>query len=192
MPHPARIEVADITRATRALIEERGLESVTMREIARRLGVQAPSLYFHVESRDDLLRLLITEGLKEIAVGQADAAAGKSARAGLHALADAYVAFAEANPALFSLIMGPCPEERMADADEAAAASEPLLASVAAIVAPERVLAVSQIFWSLVHGFTALGIADQFRLGGDPPAAMHEAIDLLLAGMGVAEAPDAV
>ncbi len=160
-----------------------------MREVARRLGVSAPSLYFHVESRDDLLRVIITAGLRDLAAGQVAAAAGKSPRAALHALADAYLAFAAGSPALYSLIMGPCPEERMADGELAVAASEPLMSTVAKLVPPARVLAISQVFWALVHGFTSLIIAEQFRLGGDPPAAMNEAVDLVLAGLGVVEVP---
>ncbi|MBI5946887.1 MAG: TetR/AcrR family transcriptional regulator [Chloroflexi bacterium] len=189
MPHNPRISLDAVLAAARDLLETRGAEGVTMREVARRLGVSAPSLYFHVESRDDLLRGVITAGLRELEAGQVAATTAGSPGAALHALADAYLAFASANPALYSLIMGPCPEERMADGEVAAAASAPLLRTVGEIVPPGRVLAISQVFWALVHGFTSLIIAEQFRLGGDPPAAMHEAVDLLLAGLGVVEDP---
>ena len=188
MSHSPRISLDAIVDAARELLETRGVEGVTMREVARRLGVSAPSLYFHVESRDDLLREIITAGLRDLGTGQVAAAAGKSPRAALHALADGYLSFGARNAAVYSLIMGPCPEGRMADGGLAAASAQPLLTTVAKLVAPERVLAISQVFWALVHGFTSLIIAEQFRLGGDPPAAMHEAVDLLLAGLGVVDA----
>jgi AcrR family transcriptional regulator len=38
-----------------ALVEEEGMEALTTRRLAKRLGVEGPSLYNHVASREDLL-----------------------------------------------------------------------------------------------------------------------------------------
>lgn len=186
MPHPARISSEAITSGARSLLEEHGVEGLSMRELARRLDVRAPSLYFHVEGRDDLIRLLITAGLRELGtmLTEADAGAvGPGPR--LHAMADAYASFAFGSPQLFSLIFGPCPEERRAEDATAAAASEPLLAAVAELVPPGDVLDIAQAFWSLVHGYATLALSDQFRMGGDPRRAIHRSVDYLLAGIGV-------
>lgn len=164
-----------------------------MREIARRLGVRAPSLYFHVEGRDDLLRLLTTAGLRELGemMAAADSApTGPGPR--LHAMADAYASFASASPQLFTLIFGPCPEERRAEDEVAASAAAPLLDAVAELVPPEDVLDVSQAFWSLVHGYTTLALSEQFRMGGDPRRAIHRAVDYLLAGIGASKSPQTI
>jgi hypothetical protein len=87
---------------------------------------------------------------------------------------------------LFTLIFGPCPEERRAEDEAAASASEPLLEAVVELVAREDVLDISQAFWSLVHGYTTLALSDQFRMGGEPHRAIHRAVDCLLAGIGAA------
>jgi AcrR family transcriptional regulator len=50
---PARIDRAMIARAA----YEIGLERVTMKAVADRLGVSVPGLYHHVQGRDDLMRL---------------------------------------------------------------------------------------------------------------------------------------
>jgi AcrR family transcriptional regulator len=50
---PARIDRAMIARAA----YEIGLDRVTMKAVADRLGVSVPGLYHHVDGRDDLLRL---------------------------------------------------------------------------------------------------------------------------------------
>jgi AcrR family transcriptional regulator len=42
-------------RAAMDLADESGIDSVTMRELGRRLGVEAASLYNHVAEKDDLL-----------------------------------------------------------------------------------------------------------------------------------------
>ena len=38
-----------------ALVDEEGIEALTTRRLAKRLGVEGPSLYNHVSGRDDLL-----------------------------------------------------------------------------------------------------------------------------------------
>jgi len=50
---PAKLDRAMIARA----VFEVGLDRVTMRAVAERLGVSVPGLYHHVEGRDDLMRL---------------------------------------------------------------------------------------------------------------------------------------
>jgi AcrR family transcriptional regulator len=187
MPQPARVTPDQLLAAARTLLEHEGIDGLTMRALARHLGLAAPSLYFHVESREDLLRLLTQRGLldfSEYLGGEiADVA---DPREKLHLLADAYARFAAANPQLFVLLFGPCPEERLVSPTLAEAASAPLLDALAELVPAEQVVSVSQALWSLTHGYTTLSLANQFRLGGAPGEAMHEAIDLLLAGLRVA------
>ena len=63
-----------VLRAAVALADERGLESLTMRELGRRLGVEAMSLYNHVAGKDDVL-----DGMVDLVVAEIDlpaAAAG--------------------------------------------------------------------------------------------------------------------
>ena len=48
------------------MLEESGWESVTMRPLADRLHIRAPSLYKHFSDRDQIKSALIIEGLIEI------------------------------------------------------------------------------------------------------------------------------
>jgi AcrR family transcriptional regulator len=50
---PARLDREMIARAA----SEIGLDNVTMKSVAEKLGVSVPGLYHHVEGRDDLMRL---------------------------------------------------------------------------------------------------------------------------------------
>jgi hypothetical protein len=101
-------------------------------------------------------------------------------------MADAYAGFAFASPQLFTLMFGPCPEERRAEADAAEAAARPLLAAVSDLVPAEDVLDVARAFWSLVHGYATLALSEQFQMGGDPRKAIHRAVDYLLGGLDAA------
>ena len=57
VPRPSKpiLSRRGIAEEALALVEEEGLEALTTRRLAKRLGVEGPSLYNHVASRDDLL-----------------------------------------------------------------------------------------------------------------------------------------
>lgn len=185
MPHPSRITREAVIAAARALLEEEGPEALAMREVARRLGVRAPSLYGYVDGRDGLIRLLIARGLDEL--GEALVAAtpaDASAVDRVHAIADGYIDFAFRCPRLFTLALGPCPDEHVVDAVHGETASAPLMEAVALLTGEETRLNVAQSLWSLVHGYVTLELAGQFRLGGTPRAALHEMIALYCDALG--------
>ncbi len=57
-----------VLHAAMALADERGIEAVTMRELGRKLGVEAASLYNHVAGKDDLLDAMVQLAVAEIDV----------------------------------------------------------------------------------------------------------------------------
>ena len=66
-PPRGRLDRERVLRAAIALADERGMDAVTMRELGRRLGVEAASLYNHVAGKDDLL-----DGVVDVVVAQID------------------------------------------------------------------------------------------------------------------------
>jgi TetR/AcrR family tetracycline transcriptional repressor len=57
---------ASIVQAALDLLDEAGLEGLTVRAVASRLGVQAPALYWHVRSKQDLLDEMATEIWRQV------------------------------------------------------------------------------------------------------------------------------
>lgn len=57
MPRPSKpiLSRRGIAEEALALVDEEGIEALTTRRLARRLGVEGPSLYNHIPSRDALL-----------------------------------------------------------------------------------------------------------------------------------------
>ncbi|TDC71966.1 TetR family transcriptional regulator [Micromonospora sp. KC606] len=53
------LSLARIVVAVIAVLDEEGIERLTMRRLAERLGVMAPSLYWHVDTKDDLIDLAV-------------------------------------------------------------------------------------------------------------------------------------
>jgi AcrR family transcriptional regulator len=60
------LDRAQVVRAGLELLDELGLDALTMRELAKRLGVKAASLYRHVRDKDELLILMADEICAEI------------------------------------------------------------------------------------------------------------------------------
>jgi AcrR family transcriptional regulator len=61
-----------IIRAALRVMDEEGLEAVSMRRIGRELGVEAMSLYNHVRDKEDILDSLCEEVLTEFRIPEAE------------------------------------------------------------------------------------------------------------------------
>lgn len=104
---------AEIERLAWEHLERHGAAALSLRAIARDLGMVSSAIYRYVPSRDDLLTLLITEGYRDLADAVDDALEALAARepdvdgrtrwlTASHALRD----WARARPAAWSLLYG--------------------------------------------------------------------------------------
>ncbi len=59
--HEPALDQSQIVQAALGLLDEVGFDGLTMRNLAKKLGVQAASLYWHVRNKQDLLSLLAQE-----------------------------------------------------------------------------------------------------------------------------------
>lgn len=96
--------------ATKAIVEESGAESFTLREAARRAGVNHRAAYRHFEDKSALLAAVAEEGFVELSSRIEAALArepeGASSRR-LMAIARAYVEFASQNRGAYRVMAGP-------------------------------------------------------------------------------------
>jgi AcrR family transcriptional regulator len=156
-----RDEILDV--ATR-LLEEDGPDALTMRELAARMGIRAPSLYKHVSDKADILAGLQERALLDM--GEHLAAAGP----GLAPLAGAYRSWARDHPRLYELATRrPLARERLAPGVESAAA-----APVVAAAGGDEHLA--RALWAMAHGLVDLELSDRFPPGADLDATWRTAL----------------
>lgn len=94
----AGLSRAVVVRAAAELADEQGLRQVSFSDLARRLGVKAPSLYSHVAGIDELRAEVTVLALDELADRTDRALAGLSGRTALAALGDAHRAYAREHP----------------------------------------------------------------------------------------------
>ena len=142
------------------LLNDREADSLSLREIARNVGVSATALYRHFPDKASLLGALATAGYALLADEQRDAALAQGPER-FAQLGRAYVRFAVAHPALFRLIFVNSPANMhvhsIAPTGSAAALLEQgVVQMMGADASPEARFAVMLRAWSLVHGLSML------------------------------------
>lgn len=148
-----------IVDAARELVEREGAGALTMRALAARVGVQAPSLYKHLPGKDELESHVV-------AVALADLGRSLEQAKGLPEIAHAYRRFALARPHLYRL-----------------AASSPTASERFELVAAPPLLRVlgsarrARAAWAFMHGMAELELAGRFATDADVEAAWEAGID---------------
>jgi AcrR family transcriptional regulator len=162
------LRAREIVEAAGVLLDEEGPNALTMRRLAARLGIRAPSLYKHVAGKEELEAGVISEGFAELAEVFEEAVRGVEDP--LEALAAAYRAFAHDRPHLYRLmterplrrdLLGPGVEER---------AAWPLVEAVGGNEALARAV------WAFAHGMTILELNGRFPPGADLDAAWSKGL----------------
>jgi len=184
MPTPDRTSLDEIVRAGRDLLESDGVDGVTMRAVADRVGVRPPSLYKRVRSRDDLLRLLAETTVADLA-GRLDAVAaagsGVDAVTRLGDLARALRSFAHERPAGYGLLFSP-PSAARLPPETLGPSTAALFGVVSEIAGPDEALEAARTVTAWVTGFIAMELSGSFQLGGD----VERAFDFGIARLGAA------
>ncbi|MCJ8157124.1 TetR/AcrR family transcriptional regulator [Sphingomonas sp. LaA6.9] len=159
------------------LLAERSADDLSLREVARHVGVSATAVYRHFPDKQALLSALAFEGMEEL--GRRQRAASEEAGGGLEGFAASgatYVHFAVENPALFRLIFASAPPVRLLDAepDRVGQAMRGLREDIAALMPahlPEATRRTAALHaWSLVHGLAMLILDGQVDYDPDDVA----------------------
>ncbi|TIX92292.1 TetR/AcrR family transcriptional regulator [Rhizobium sp. P44RR-XXIV] len=186
---PARYHHGDLRNALleagRALLEEGGPAALSIREIARRVGVSAPAAYHHFSGLDDIAVALAERGFAELA--ERLQAAPSNAKGQLGPAGMAYVGFARDNPGLYRLMFGEGFRGAFAADERVRAlrsdAYEVLKTGLSKRVPASEVSTAALFLWSLTHGLSLLMIDGQFDPGADPDTLV--AAVLRLSGKGL-------
>ena len=151
------------------LLEDEGPDGLSMRRIAERVGIRAPSIYKHLPDKEALEAALISVGFERMADAFEHALAG--AEDPLRALAGAYRAFAEAHPHLYRLMTDRELKRELLTAGVEERASAPIFAAVGGDIDLARAA------WAFAHGMTILELNNRFPPDADLDAAWERGID---------------
>src|SRR6185295_8903280 len=89
-----------VLRTAGQMLEKQGVEALTLRQLAGRIGVSHNAPYRHFPDRESLLAALAAEGYAMLGAAQREAAA----KQGLRGMGEAYVRFARQHPQRFRLM----------------------------------------------------------------------------------------
>lgn len=167
-----------LLEATLQLLQDKGPESISMREVARQAGVSHAAPAHHFGDKSGLLRAAAIEGLNilETDLTAAIAVSGKAddPTQTLAAAGEAYIRFAVQNPGAFNLMYQSQQVNRNnPDYQTAAqAARSQIEASVRNFLGERasaaQVQSLVTALWSQVHGFSCLLLAGNFGDPSDP------------------------
>jgi AcrR family transcriptional regulator len=140
-------------------------EPITLALLARRLGVQVPSLYKHVAGADDLQRSIANRAKAELSDALARATVGKSGPDAVAALATAYRDWALTHPGRYATTLrAPDP----GDPEDLAASSRAIQVIFDVLAAygldEADMIDATRFLRSTLHGFVALIAAGAFEL----------------------------
>lgn len=155
------------------LLSDRDLEGLSLREVARAVGVSAPSVYRHFPDKQALMTALAMEGLAQLSAAQHEAVRSARSDEEVFALAGrAYVRFALAHPALFRLIfaspvLAPARKRQVISTagrlmrDGAPHAAAEFFTAIAGAPCDQETIVASVRAYAVVHGLATLMLDGQ-------------------------------
>jgi AcrR family transcriptional regulator len=180
---PGKYHHGDLRRAVidtaLQIIAEQGIESLTLREIAQRIGVSRMAPYRHFENKAVLLVALAEEGFQSLFV-HTQAALAQSPPdllVKLQAVCVAYILYAVDNPVHYRVMFDSSLSNRKIHPSLYAAALQSFNCLMTIITECQQhklirsgdAQELAQIHWSLLHGLSMLYIDRQFATMGCAP-----------------------
>lgn len=182
MPTPSLTSVDAIVAAGRRIVEEQGLEGLTMQRVAGAVGVRAPSLYKHVANRGELVKLIVEAVVVDLG-RKLDAVVSGVSTSDLVELVRAFRSFVLDQPQSYRVVFAPMPEDWRPDQKVFTDAAAPVLRTTEAMVGSERALDAARLVTAWAHGFMTMELTGAFRIEGELDRAFEFGIDRLVAAL---------
>ncbi len=188
---PPTVTRDDVLDAAMALLRDGGAEALSMRRLARSLGVSTQVVYSRVGGKPDVARALHDRAFHELADRTTERTTTEGTRAYVHEVAQLYFDHAVADPIRFELMFATPVKEFVRDAAaqevEIACFGRTWLAAVRSWLdaeVPQRTgptaVRLAYRLWTAGHGITTVHLAGHSAPGDDPEAELHAVVDLLL------------
>ena len=172
MPESLSPRAREIVGVARDLLESEGADALTMRRLADRLGIRAPSLYKHLPHKAALETAIIITGFEEAAAAFESAAEDAEP---LAAVVRAYRAFVTANPHVYRLMTErPLPRDELPPGLEARTAA-PLVRATGGAAQARAAL-------GFIHGMVMLELNGRFPSDGLTEDAWNAGLAVFRAG----------
>jgi AcrR family transcriptional regulator len=184
MAHRAGLDRAAVVAAATKLVDEEGVEQLSLGRLAERLSIKTPSLYNHVAGLPGLRHELALFCARELRDDLTQATIGRSRAEAILALADAYRAYAREYPNRYRFTL----QAPSADDPQLAAIADEILGVIYAVLRPynlgeQNTIHAIRSLRSIVQGFVSLEVAGGFAMPVDLDDSFHWLIQLFIAGI---------
>jgi len=182
--HHGHLRQALLTTA-RSILEEVGPSGLSLRGIARRLGVSAPSAYHHFSSLDAIAIALAKQGFAELSERLENIQTGTKQQ--LAQVGKTYIGFARDNPGLYRLMFGEGFQMAAKKSRTIYFLRQRAYAAVTMRLSdrlPAKEVPTGALFlWSLTHGLALLMIDDQINSTPDLDEVIGKVLRLASTGL---------
>ena len=184
MSRRAGLDQEAVVEAAAKLVDEEGIDQLSLGRLAERLGIRTPSLYNHVAGLPGLKHDLALYCLRDVLNHLLHATIGKSRAEAIYAFANAYHTYARETPGRYALtLQAPNPVDR-----ELQAVAQQIIEVALVILEPyklseEEAIHAIRGLRSIVHGFISLEGAGSFAMPVDLDASFHWLINVFVAGL---------
>jgi AcrR family transcriptional regulator len=179
--------------AARQLLASEGLEALSLRGVAARMGVTAPALYAHVDDKLDLMRKIGEDGFESLIRGFAPISSADPLEE-IRQIARVYLRFARSNPQQFRVMFlfpapvvgAPAPDSLLKSARAYAIATDAVSRAIeAGALRPEDPQLAMLTIWSAVHGVTMMLVSGGNFGRAVEDRLMESVVDNLLRGLAI-------
>jgi AcrR family transcriptional regulator len=182
-----------ILETAQALIDEKGPDGISIREIARRIDYSPAGLYEYFDSKDDLVAAVCADGMEQLSLAFKQVPADLPPAERLVELGLHYVEFARCHPEQFLMIFNTLPSSRTS-VDQPVDQNTPydiLLKTVqAAIEAGEFGITeewaaegIAYSLWAIMHGRAMLELTFLQNFQADFDSVHRWAIETFINGL---------
>ncbi len=194
------------------MVDREGIDKITLRELADRLGTSRSAIYRHFKNKEDLMKQVILGGFDKLdaCIEPVFSNEALSLLERFHAMGKAYIDFALENPHLYRLLFGPsmsrqreevCVDEREElhkllhgdSSDEVMHNGQDngfhKLVSIILMAQEQKVfkagdpVLIATAIWSLLHGLASLAIDGHLSVIDNMDAVYEINYNILLQGL---------
>lgn len=186
--HHGNLRAALITAATQQLSEQ-GLEQLTLRKLADKIGVSRTSAYHHFANKNALVCAVAAEGFEQLSMMMPaqKTANTEQCASELRRFVEDYIAFASAQPDLYELMFGRTIWRVGTATDELKTVAYACFASYNAWVLDSllqhnasadktQALRIAQANWAAIHGLCRLSLDGVYMASSDLSGVVDEVV----------------
>ncbi len=178
------LDLSVILQKATELIDENGLDQISLGMLAKELDIRPPSLYNHFNGLQELKQKLAILGVKRLYEFMVQTAVGRSGDDAVRAISKAYMKFARVHPGLYEAsFRAPNP----LDSELQEAQNEVVQLGVKVFqgygIKDDMAIHMLRGLRSFLHGFTSIEQIGDFRLKQDTDKSFSILLDTYLEGI---------